>query len=108
MIAGLENISSGVIRIGDQVVNDVPSRDRDIAMVFQSYALYPQMNVAQNIGFALKMKKVPKAEIAKRVKSAPTFSGYQIGSIASQVNSREDSVNASQWAGPSCVNRTSS
>jgi len=58
MIAGLENISSGVIRIGDQVVNDVPSRDRDIAMVFQSYALYPQMNVAQNIGFALKMKKV--------------------------------------------------
>jgi len=108
MIAGLENISSGVIRIGDQVVNDVPSRDRDIAMVFQSYALYPQMNVAQNIGFALKMKKVPKAEIAKRVKSAANVLGYQIGSIASQVNSREDSVNASQWAGPSCVNRTSS
>ncbi len=75
MIAGLENISSGVIRIGDQVVNDVPSRDRDIAMVFQSYALYPQMNVAQNIGFALKMKKVPKAEIAKRVKSAANVLG---------------------------------
>jgi multiple sugar transport system ATP-binding protein len=75
MIAGLENISTGVIRIGDQIVNDVPSRDRDIAMVFQSYALYPQMNVAQNIGFALKMKKVPKAEIAKRVKSAANILG---------------------------------
>ncbi len=75
MIAGLENISSGVISIGDQIVNDVPSRDRDIAMVFQSYALYPQMNVAQNIGFALKMKKVPKAEIARRVKSAAAVLG---------------------------------
>jgi multiple sugar transport system ATP-binding protein len=75
MIAGLENISSGVIRIGDQIVNDVPSRDRDIAMVFQSYALYPQMNVAQNIGFALKMKKIPKDEIARRVKSAANVLG---------------------------------
>src|ERR1700689_2007180 len=75
MIAGLENITSGDIRIGDEVVNDVPSRDRDIAMVFQSYALYPQMNVAQNIGFALKMKKVPKAEIARRVKSAANILG---------------------------------
>src|SRR6204780_4437219 len=75
MIAGLENITSGDIRIGDEIVNDVPSRDRDIAMVFQSYALYPQMNVAQNIGFALKMKKIPKAEIAKRVKSAANVLG---------------------------------
>ena len=75
MIAGLENITSGDIRIGDEIVNDVPSRDRDIAMVFQSYALYPQMNVAQNIGFALKMKKVPKAEIARRVKSAANVLG---------------------------------
>jgi len=75
MIAGLENITSGDIRIGDEIVNDVPSRDRDIAMVFQSYALYPQMNVAQNIGFALKMKKIPKAEIARRVKSAANVLG---------------------------------
>jgi multiple sugar transport system ATP-binding protein len=75
MIAGLENITFGEIRIGDEIVNDVPSRDRDIAMVFQSYALYPQMNVAQNIGFALKMKKIPKAEIAKRVKSAANVLG---------------------------------
>jgi multiple sugar transport system ATP-binding protein len=75
MIAGLENITSGDIRIGDEIVNDLPSRDRDIAMVFQSYALYPQMNVAQNIGFALKMKKIPKAEIARRVKSAANVLG---------------------------------
>jgi multiple sugar transport system ATP-binding protein len=75
MIAGLENITSGDIRIGDEIVNDVPSRDRDIAMVFQSYALYPQMNVAQNIGFALKMKKIPKEEIARRVKSAANVLG---------------------------------
>ncbi|MGB8197756.1 MAG: sn-glycerol-3-phosphate ABC transporter ATP-binding protein UgpC [Acidimicrobiales bacterium] len=75
MIAGLESITSGDIRIGDEIVNDVPSRDRDIAMVFQSYALYPQMNVAQNIGFALKMKKIPKAEIARRVKSAASVLG---------------------------------
>jgi multiple sugar transport system ATP-binding protein len=75
MIAGLENITSGDIRIGDEIVNDVPSRERDIAMVFQSYALYPQMNVAQNIGFALKMKKIPKEEIARRVKSAANVLG---------------------------------
>jgi multiple sugar transport system ATP-binding protein len=70
MIAGLEQITSGDIRIGSKVVNDTSPRDRDIAMVFQSYALYPQMNVAQNIGFPLRMKKLPKAEVAKRVKEA--------------------------------------
>jgi multiple sugar transport system ATP-binding protein len=75
MIAGLETISAGTVRIGDQVVNDVSSRDRDIAMVFQSYALYPQMNVAQNIGFALRMKKMPKTEIAKRVKDVANILG---------------------------------
>src|ERR1700691_5550002 len=70
MIAGLESISSGVVRFGDEIMNDVPPRNRDVAMVFQSYALYPQMSVAQNIGFALKMKKVPKAEINRRVAAA--------------------------------------
>ncbi len=60
MIAGLEEISSGTVSFGDVVMNDVPPKDRDVAMVFQSYALYPQMTVAQNIGFALKMKKVLK------------------------------------------------
>jgi multiple sugar transport system ATP-binding protein len=70
MIAGLEDVSSGTVKIDDQVVNDVAPRDRDIAMVFQSYALYPQMSVAQNIGFALRMKKLPKSEIERRVRDA--------------------------------------
>lgn len=70
MIAGLEEISEGEIRIDKNVVNDVPSKDRDIAMVFQNYALYPHMTVEQNMAFALKMRKTPKAQIAKRVKEA--------------------------------------
>ncbi|HXC77892.1 MAG TPA: ATP-binding cassette domain-containing protein, partial [Candidatus Acidoferrum sp.] len=75
MIAGLEDISSGTIHIGDQIVNDIAPRDRDIAMIFQSYALYPQMSVAQNIGFALRMKRVPKHEIERRVKEAAAVLG---------------------------------
>ena len=75
MIAGLENITSGTVRFGEEVVNDVAPRDRDVAMVFQSYALYPQMTVAQNIGFALRMRKVPKAEIDRRVRSAAEVLG---------------------------------
>src|SRR5213083_2997425 len=70
MLAGLEDISEGVIRIGERVVNHVPSRDRDIAMVFQSYALYPHLTVYENIAFGLRVKKVPKAEIDRRVKDA--------------------------------------
>jgi multiple sugar transport system ATP-binding protein len=70
MIAGLEEISAGTLRIGDRVVNDVQPKDRDIAMVFQNYALYPHMTVGENIGFALKLAKVPKAEIQKRVAEA--------------------------------------
>jgi len=70
MVAGLEEISSGTVRIGDRVVNDTPSRDRDIAMVFQSYALYPHLSVFENIAFGLRLKKVPKDEIAKRVQEA--------------------------------------
>ncbi len=70
MVAGLEDISEGVLRIGDRIVNHVPSRDRDIAMVFQSYALYPHLSVYDNIAFGLKVKKVPKAEIEKRVNDA--------------------------------------
>src|SRR5512145_2282977 len=63
MVAGLESISSGTLSINDRVVNDVHPKDRDIAMVFQNYALYPHMTVAENIGFALKLKRTPKAEI---------------------------------------------
>jgi multiple sugar transport system ATP-binding protein len=70
MVAGLESISSGTLRIGDRVVNDVHPKDRDIAMVFQNYALYPHMTVAENIGFALKLKRTPKAEIEQRVHEA--------------------------------------
>jgi multiple sugar transport system ATP-binding protein len=70
MIAGLEPITSGDIRIGDRVVNDLPPKDRDIAMVFQSYALYPHKTVAENMGFALKMRRAPKSEIETRVKRA--------------------------------------
>src|SRR3954454_19916223 len=67
MIAGLEEISDGEIRIGDRVVNNLPPRDRDVAMVFQNYALYPHMTVAENIGFALRMRKVPKADARARI-----------------------------------------
>ncbi len=70
MIAGLEEISTGTLRIGDRVVNDVPPKDRDIAMVFQSYALYPHMSVRENLAFGLKLRKVPKPEIERRVKEA--------------------------------------
>lgn len=70
MIAGLEDISEGELYIGDRVVNDVAPKDRDIAMVFQNYALYPHMNVYQNMAFGLKLRKMPKEEIDKRVKDA--------------------------------------
>ncbi len=70
MVAGLESISGGEMRIGDRVVNDVEPKDRDIAMVFQNYALYPHMSVYDNIGFALKLAKVPKDEIDQRVRKA--------------------------------------
>ncbi len=67
MVAGLEDITDGELSIGGRVVNDVSPKDRDIAMVFQNYALYPHMTVAENIGFALKLRKLPKAEIKKKV-----------------------------------------
>jgi len=70
MVAGLETISGGTLKIGDKVVNGVEPKDRDIAMVFQNYALYPHMSVYDNIGFALKLAKVPKSEIDTRVRKA--------------------------------------
>src|SRR5574341_1229578 len=69
MLAGLETISDGKIFIGDRVVNDVPPKDRDIAMVFQSYALYPHMTVYDNMAFGLKLRRTPKADIERRVKA---------------------------------------
>ncbi|HEV2590367.1 MAG TPA: sn-glycerol-3-phosphate ABC transporter ATP-binding protein UgpC [Gaiellaceae bacterium] len=77
MVAGLEEISEGVLQIGDRVVNHVPSRDRDIAMVFQSYALYPHLSVYENIAFGLRLKKMSKEEIDKRVQQAARLLGLE-------------------------------
>jgi multiple sugar transport system ATP-binding protein len=74
-IAGLEEISSGTISIGDRVVNDLPPKDRDIAMVFQNYALYPHMTVEQNLAFGLQLRKTPKDEIKRRVNDAAKMLG---------------------------------
>ena len=75
MLAGLESITEGQIRIGERVVNDVAAKDRDIAMVFQSYALYPHMSVYDNMAFPLQMKRMPKADIDTRVKNASRILG---------------------------------
>jgi multiple sugar transport system ATP-binding protein len=75
MVAGLEDITSGILRFGDRVMNDVSPKDRDVAMVFQNYALYPHMTVAENIGFALKLRKVPKAVAQAKIKEAASILG---------------------------------
>src|SRR5438270_2027004 len=77
MIAGLENITSGEIKIGDRVVNNVPPKERDIAMVFQNYALYPHMTVAANMAFSLKLRGAPRKEIETRVARAAEILGLQ-------------------------------
>ena len=76
-IAGLEEITAGTISIGDRVVNDLPPKDRDIAMVFQNYALYPHMTVDQNLAFGLQLRKTPKAEIQRRVDEAAKMLGLE-------------------------------
>ncbi len=75
MIAGLEDISSGELYIGDQLVNEVPPKDRDIAMVFQNYALYPHMSIYDNVSFGLKLRKMPKEEIDRRVNETAEILG---------------------------------
>src|SRR3989338_1943446 len=77
MIAGLEEITRGKIYIGNRLVNDVPPKDRDIAMVFQNYALYPHMTVFENMAFALKLRKYPKHEIMTRVNEAADILGIK-------------------------------
>ncbi len=77
MVAGLEEISDGTVKIGDRVVNDIAPKDRDIAMVFQSYALYPHMSVYDNLSFGLKLRKTPKSEIDKRVREAAKILGLE-------------------------------
>src|SRR5262245_20125094 len=75
MIAGLENITGGEIRIGDRVVNRLPPKERDVAMVFQNYALYPHMTVADNMAFSMKLRGAPKSEIDERVNRAAAILG---------------------------------
>jgi multiple sugar transport system ATP-binding protein len=77
MVAGLEDITEGVIRIGDRVVNDIPPKDRDVAMVFQNYALYPHLSVYENMAFGLRLRKVPKQEIDRRVREAARILGLE-------------------------------
>src|SRR5262249_32444491 len=75
MIAGLENITDGEIRIGGRLVNNLPPKERDVAMVFQNYALYPHMTVAANMGFSLNLHRAPRAQIAARVQRAAATPG---------------------------------
>src|SRR6201985_2656644 len=77
MLAGREEISEGAVRIGERVVNHVPSRDRDIAMVFQSYALYPHLSVYENIAFGLRLRKLSKQEVDERVQRAAKLLGLE-------------------------------
>jgi len=77
MLAGLEEVTEGTIKIGERIVNDIPPKDRDIAMVFQSYALYPHMSVYNNMAFGLRMRKMPKAEIDRRVHEAGQILGIE-------------------------------
>ena len=91
MIAGLEEINRGTIRIGDRVINDVPPKDRDIAMVFQNYALYPHMTVYNNLAFGLRLRSVPRREIQARVESAAKDLG-----IADFLNRRPTALSGGQ------------
>jgi multiple sugar transport system ATP-binding protein len=91
MIAGLEEITGGQIAIGDRVVNDIPPKDRDIAMVFQNYALYPHMTVFENMAFGLKLRKYPKAEIKKRVSQAA-----EMLEISSQLDKKPKALSGGQ------------
>jgi multiple sugar transport system ATP-binding protein len=77
MVAGLENITSGEIRIGDRLVNDIPPGDRDVTMVFQNYALYPHLNVADNLAFGLRVRRFPEKEVARRVREAAAILGIE-------------------------------
>ena len=109
MIAGLENITAGEIRIGERVVNNLPPKERDIAMVFQNYALYPHMTVADNMGFSLKLRGAPKSEIEDaRAAARPTSSVFAPYSTAIRASSPAASASASRWAAPSCAIRRSS
>jgi ABC-type uncharacterized transport system ATPase subunit len=97
MIAGLEEVTSGKILIGDRLVNDLPPRDRDIAMVFQNYALYPHMTVFDNMAFGLKMRKFARSEIEQRVREAAEVLGILDLLQRKPRNSPADNDSVSHW-----------
>ncbi len=108
MLAGLEDVNSGRILIGDRDVTDVQPKDRDIAMVFQNYALYPHMTVADNMGFALKIAGVKKDEIKTRVAEAAKILDLTQYLERKPKALSVASASASPWAAPSCASRRSS
>ena len=103
MIAGLEDITEGDLKIGGEVVNDLAPKDRDIAMVFQNYALYPHMSVRDNMGFALKLRKEKPEEINRRVTEPRRPSTSRRISTASRPTSPAASASAWRWAARSCA-----
>ena len=105
MVAGLEEISDGTISIGGRVVNDLTPKERDIAMVFQNYALYPHLTVAENIAFGLRLRREPKQRIAEKVE----WAGRLLG-LTAYLNRRPKELSGGQrqrvaWAARSCANR---
>ena len=108
MIAGLEAVTSGTIALRGRDVTDVPARDRDVAMVFQSYALYPHMTVRDNLGLNLQVRKLPKKEIASASTASRACSSSRDCSTASRASSPAASGSASRSAGPSSGGRMSS
>ena len=109
MLAGLESITAGEITIGERVVNEVAPRERDIAMVFQDYALYPQMTVFDNLAFGLRRRKVRKDEIERRVAAAAeSLDIERAASTASRASSRAARRSASRSGARSCASRRSS
>ena len=105
MVAGLEEISSGTISIGDRVVNELPPKDRDIAMVFQNYALYPHMTIRENLEFGLKMRGTPRDETARMVDEAAEILGLTPISTASRSSSPAGSASGWLSAERSCATR---
>ena len=105
MVAGLETITSGNVKIDGEIVNDLPPKDRDIAMVFQNYALYPHMNAYKNMGFALKMRGLPSDEIDRRVREAAHILGLTDSLRRSRGRCRAASDSASPWAVRSSATR---
>ena len=108
MIAGLERITSGTVSIGGQVVNDVSPRRRDVAMVFQNYALYPHLSVYDNLGFALENAGVPKAERDRRIRAAAAALGLSELLRRRRGSCQAGSGSASRWAAPSSGSPASS